>query len=339
MAKSIAVKKGLVWIIILGIFMLAFIVLQPIMIPIILGLLLAYIFSPVYKTVQLRIGNKNLSAFVFLALLFSVVIAPLIYFSPIIAKQTFDAFSSLQNIDFSKIFLKYLDPNLARLLSSNMENILAKIVSGFLQQLTELLVNLPSFLLKVAVFLFTFFFALRDSDELRDYIFELSPFSSSTERKFMEEFRGITNAIVFGQVLIGIIQGIALWVGLFIIGFPRSIVLGLIAAIVSIIPILGTWLVWLPTGLLLLISGKVFDGVFVLLYGGLFVSSLDNLIRPYLLSRKSELPVALSVIGTIGGLYVFGLTGLILGPLILAYALIIVEFYRKGKLDELFKKK
>ncbi|RMD45492.1 AI-2E family transporter [Candidatus Pacearchaeota archaeon] len=339
MAKSIAVKKGLVWIIILGIFMLAFIVLQPIMIPIILGLLLAYIFSPVYKTVQLRIGNKNLSAFVFLALLFSVVIAPLIYFSPIIAKQTFDAFSSLQNIDFSKIFLKYLDPNLARLLSSNMENILAKIVSGFLQQLTELLVNLPSFLLKVAVFLFTFFFALRDSDELRDYIFELSPFSSSTEKKFMEEFRGITNAIVFGQVLIGIIQGIALWVGLFIIGFPRSIVLGLIAAIVSIIPILGTWLVWLPTGLLLLISGKVFDGVFVLLYGGLFVSSLDNLIRPYLLSRKSELPVALSVIGTIGGLYVFGLTGLILGPLILAYALIIVEFYRKGKLDELFKKK
>ena len=76
----------------------------------------------------------------------------------------------------------------------------------------------------------------------------------------------------------------------------------------------------------------------MLLYGGLFVSTIDNLVRPYLLSKRSNLPIALSIIGTIGGFYSFGIAGLILGPLILAYCLIILEFYREGRLDELFKK-
>ena len=74
------------------------------------------------------------------------------------------------------------------------------------------------------------------------------------------------------------------------------------------------------------------------LYGALFVGTIDNLLRPYLLSRQSNLPISVSIIGTIGGLYFFGILGLIFGPLIFAYALIIIEFYRKGKLDELFRK-
>ena len=76
----------------------------------------------------------------------------------------------------------------------------------------------------------------------------------------------------------------------------------------------------------------------MIIYGALFVSTVDNILRPYILSKKSTLPIALSVIGTIGGLYFFGLSGLVLGPLVLAYTIIIIEFYRQGKLDELFKK-
>ena len=75
-----------------------------------------------------------------------------------------------------------------------------------------------------------------------------------------------------------------------------------------------------------------------MLYGAIFVSTIDNLLRPYLLARSSNLPVALGVIGTIGGLYLFGIAGLVLGPLILAYGLILIDFYKQGKLNELFKK-
>jgi predicted PurR-regulated permease PerM len=69
-----------------------------------------------------------------------------------------------------------------------------------------------------------------------------------------------------------------------------------------------------------------------------FISLIDNVLRPYILSKRSSLPIVLSVIGTIGGLYFFGIVGLVLGPLILAYVLIIIEFYQQGKLNELFNR-
>jgi predicted PurR-regulated permease PerM len=124
--------------------------------------------------------------------------------------------------------------------------------------------------------------------------------------------------------------------GLYFLGVPKALTLTVIAAIVSIIPVLGTWLVWFPVGIILLITGNTFSGIFVLLYGAFFVSLIDNLLRPYILSKKSSLHIVLSVIGTIGGLYLFGIVGLILGPLILAYVVIIIEFYKEGKLNELF---
>ena len=213
-----------------------------------------------------------------------------------------------------------------------------KFFSSFLGQFTSLLINLPTILLNFAVFLFTFFYVIRDSDKLKDYLSSLSPFSEKTEEKFLNELRGITNAIVFGQVIIGVVQGLALGIGFFILGVPKTIILTFIAIIICMIPFLGSGLVWIPVSFFLLASGQTYSGIFLLLYGGLFVSSLDNIIRPIILSRKSStLPIPVSIIGTIGGLFVFGIAGLILGPLILAYAMIIIEFYQQGKLGELFK--
>jgi predicted PurR-regulated permease PerM len=171
---------------------------------------------------------------------------------------------------------------------------------------------------------------------LKEYVAKLSPFSNSTEKKFLKEFRGITDAIIFGQVFIGILQGLLLGAGLYLLGVPNALTLTFVAAILSVIPILGAWLVWFPVGIILLMTGKTFSGIFILLYGAFFVSLIDNFLRPYILSKRSNLHIVLSVIGTIGGLYLFGIVGLILGPLILAYVIIIIEFYQQGKLNELF---
>jgi len=338
MADDSVVKRYLVGMIIAGIFILAFFILKPIIIAIIFGILFAYIFNPLYKGLNKYLRRKNLSAFLILFGIFLLVMIPIVYLTPPLVKQAFGTYSSLQNYDFSIILNSFLSSEVALAISANLDNILGKMFSTFLNQFTNLLVNLPSFLLQFAVFLFTFFFVIRDTEEIKKYVSSLSPFSKATEAKFLRELRGITNAIVFGQVLIGITQGLALGVGLFILGVPKALVLTFIASLISIIPVLGSWLVWMPVGGFLLVTGQTFQGVFLLLYGALFVSSIDNLIRPYLLSKQSNLPIALSVIGTIGGLYFFGIAGLVLGPLILAYVLIIIEFYQEGKLNELFKK-
>jgi predicted PurR-regulated permease PerM len=338
MADYKDIKRGIVAAIILGIFILTFFILRPIIIAILFGLLFAYIFNPIYKLIKSRVGGKNVPALILLIGLAFIITIPIIYFVPTIVEQAFDTYVRLQSFDFIEFFNQFFQGEISGTVARSVDNIIGQIFSSFLNQFTNLLVNLPSLLLQFAVFLFTFYFAIRDGEELKKYISTLSPFSKATEKKFLKEFRGITNAIVFGQVLIGIVQGLALGVGLFILGVPNALILTFVACLVSIIPVLGSWLVWLPVGAFLLLGGHTFSGVFILLYGALFVATIDNLLRPYIISKQSNLPVALSIIGTIGGLYFFGIAGLVLGPLVLAYVLIIIEFYQQGKLKELFSK-
>ncbi len=338
MADYIDIKKWIVGGIILSIFILTFFILRPIIIPIIFGLLFAYIFQPLYKKIKTKIKSKNISTLLLVLGLVILIAIPIFYIVPILVNQTFETYVLIQNVNMNEVIGEFIQSDISSAIAINIDNLIGQIFSSFLNQFKNILIELPSILLLFAVFLFTFFFAIRDSEELKGYISTLSPFSDSTEKKFLKEFRGITNAIIFGQVFIGIIQGLAVGVGLFFLGVPKTLILTFIASIVSMIPILGSWIVWMPVGLFLIFTGQTFDGIFLLLYGALFVSTIDNLLRPYILSKQSNLPVALSVIGTIGGLYFFGIAGLVLGPLVLAYVLIIIEFYQQGKLKDLFNK-
>jgi predicted PurR-regulated permease PerM len=338
MTESEDIKRVIVGVLILSIFILAFLILRPIMVAIILGLLFSYIFSPIYKAIRKKIKNKNLSALILVLGLTLIISIPIIYFVPVIVNQAFEVYVMVQNLNLTELIQNFVKSDIASSIAINLDNSIGQIFSTFLNQFKSFLINLPSLAFQFAVFLFTFYFATRDAEELGKYISSLSPFSKSTEKRFLQEFRGITNAIFFGQFLIGIIQGLALGAGLFFLGVPKALILTFIAALVSMIPILGSWLVWLPVAIYLLVAGETFAGIFLLLYGALFISSIDNLIRPYILSRQSTLPVALSLIGTIGGLFFFGIVGLVLGPLIIAYTLIIVEFYRQGKLKDLFNR-
>lgn len=330
-------KQSVVGLFILAIFVLAFLILRPILVAIVFGVLLGYIFRPVYVKIKKYLRGSNFSAFVLMIGIATLLVVPLIYLAPTLVKQIAHTYASFQNFNFNAVFQKFFEPEIALTLARNLDNVIGKVFSGILNQFTTFVSQkLATFLLQMAVFLFTFYFMVKDYEKLKEYILKLSPFPKATEKKFLEEFKGITNSIILGQVLIGIIQGLAVGAGLFFLGVPSALTLTFIACVVSMIPVLGSWLVWLPVGLVLLVAGQTFSGVFILLYGALFVSVIDNLLRPYLLSRSSNLPLVMGVIGTIGGLFFFGIAGLVLGPLIIAYVLIILEFYRQGKLNELF---
>ncbi|MCK5449852.1 AI-2E family transporter [Candidatus Pacearchaeota archaeon] len=338
MADNKILKQGIAGLLILGIFVIAFLILKPIIIPIIFGLLFGYMFSPLYKKIQKHLKWKGLSALIVIVGLTLIIVIPLIYLVTPLVKQIFDTYVLLQNFNFNSLIQRFIQGDIATSIAMNLDNIIGKFFSTILNQFTVFLVNLPSFLLQFAVFLFVFYFTIKDLDQLKEYFSNLSPFSKSTGNKFMQEFRGITNAIIFGQILIGIIQGLAVGICLFFLGVPKVLVLTFLATIVSIIPVLGSWLVWLPLGVYLVATGNHFQGIFLLIYGTFFVSIIDNVLRPYFLSKSSNLPSVLGIVGTIGGFYFFGIAGLILGPLIMAYILIITEFYRQGKLNELFNK-
>jgi predicted PurR-regulated permease PerM len=341
MAEDNFISKWVALAFVVLIFFIAFFVVRDILIAIFVGLIFAYIFNPLYKLLSKWIKYPSLATIVLMLLIILAIAIPSWFLAPIFINQTFETYRYLQQINFAEVlktsFPSLFTPELASNVAIHLNNFISSFFSSLLNNLTGIISNLPSLVLKFVAAIFTFFFATRDANKLKDYLHSLSPFSKRTGDKFFTEFRNITDAIVYGQLAIGVIQGMLLGIGLFILGAPSPVLLTTLATVVSIIPVLGSWLIWLPTGVLMIISGNVLSGALLLAYGAIFVSSIDNILRPYFLSKRSTLPIAVALIGTIGGFYTFGIIGLVLGPLILAYTLIVVDFYRKGNLKELFE--
>lgn len=334
-------KKIIIGIIIIGLIVAAFIIITPIISAIAWGLILAYIFHPVYNFVLKRVKEKNISALIIVLLIIFILFIPLWFLFPIVSKQIFDVYSYFQTLDIASLLEKLLpsifsSPSLQTETLAMINNFVSKLIASIASSLSNILVNLPRTLLGAVVVLFTFYFSLRDSNKLTHYILEISPFSKSLQRNLSNEFKNLTNSIIYGHIIVGIVQGLFTGLGLWIAGVPQPLLLTLVAVFAAIIPVLGAWLVWVPAAIYLLTTGHVGVGIGLIIYGAVFISWIDNVLRIWIVARKSKVSSGIIFIGMIGGLIVFGVIGLILGPLILSYLLILLDAYKEKKFSELF---
>lgn len=337
------VNKVIVFALIAILLVAVFLVLKPLIIPLFLGVLLSYLLHPFYKRFEKKFKNKNWATGLFMLIIFIVVAVPAYFFLPALLKEVFDAYLYIQKLDLPgaslAVFSKFLNEELARVAAVELNLLVNQFFSYSLESLGSSLSGFADLLFKTAIMLFTFFFATRDSEKIKKFLSDLSPFSTKTEEKFDKEFRLITNSVLLGQIVTGLIQGLAVGLALWILGVPKVLFLTVLAVIVSIIPVVGAWLVWAPVSLILFLSGNSVGALILFLYGALFVSTIDNIIRPLFISKGSNMNIFVAIIGTVGGLYAFGIIGLLIGPLILSYMLIIIEFYKQGKLNDLFRER
>jgi predicted PurR-regulated permease PerM len=183
---------------------------------------------------------------------------------------------------------------------------------------------------------FVFFYALKDNEKLKDLIKDFSPISKSKEKILKHQFKEITSSLIYGQVIVGIIQGLVAGLGFLIFGVPNALALTVAAIIFSLIPLIGPWIIWIPVLTFMILSGGASTTTIVLffLYNLIIVSTVDNIIRAYIVSRRSNLSGGIVFIGMIGGLYLFGIFGLIIGPLILSY---FITFFQSFKEENRFE--
>lgn len=146
---------------------------------------------------------------------------------------------------------------------------------------------------------------------------------------FAQEFKDVAYAIVYGNTLTAVVQGALGLIGLWIAGVPHPLVWGVTMALLALVPVGGTALVWLPISGVLLLSGRVVEGLFLLCWGALVVSTVDNLLRPRLCGRRMALHPLLVFLSMFGGLAVFGMMGLLVGPLIASLFMAVVRIYRR----------
>ena len=333
--KRIAV---LFLIVVLGV--LIFLLIRPILFSILGGLILAYAFLPVYRQVVAKVGSKNLAASLVSILVLALIVVPAYFIIPLMVKQVFELFVFTQEVNI-QAFLQGVFPQASEQFivqaTTGFKSVTSQISASSLNALVNFFLEVPTLVFNMVIVAFVFFYSLRDADKLKKFVSDLSPLHENQERRIVREFKDITNAIVYGQVFIGLAQGIAAGIGLLIFGIPGAIVLTLLSIVLSIIPILGPTFVWAPAAVYLFFQGSTTAGVLFLVYNILFVSNIDNLLRLYIVAKRTSLSQVIVLIGMIGGFLIFGILGLVLGPLILAYFIIFLEAYRKNTLSGLFK--
>lgn len=332
-------KKFSMIIIILVLGILAFLVIRPVLMSIVAALILAYLFMPLQKRVVRLIGNKSFSASVVLIILLVVIIIPTWFLIPIIVEQIFQMFRYSQTLDIQKILIT-LFPTASDQFSVQagvaVNSFITKISAAALNSLVGVFLDVPMISLHLFIICFIFFFALRDHEELKEFVTGISPFAPAKEKILVKHFRDITDSVIYGQIIIGLVQGALAGIGFLIFGVKNALVLTIFATLLSITPIVGPFIVWVPISIYLFTTGSSGVALGYLLYNLIIVSTVDNVLRSYLVSRRTNLSPAVILIGMMGGIFIFGIMGLILGPLILAYFLVFLKSYKEKSLYSLF---
>ena len=284
------------------------------------------------STTNKKINSPNISSLLICTFLILLIAIPIWFLTPILLNQTFNLYVASQNLDIAtplnKIFPSIFGSNqFSSELVSLIRSLITNSANSLVNWASDLLTNFLTLSLQFLIVLFTLFYFLRDREKFTDYIKGLLPFSKEIERKFFTQTNEITTAILYGQVVIGLIQGLIVGLGFFIFGVPNALVLTIFACIAGVLPILGTTIIWLPVAIYFVIQGSIFGGLGVTFFG-LFSNIFETFARPMWVSKKTSIHPAVVLIGMIGGIFIFGFLGFILGPLILAYLFIILDLYR-----------
>jgi predicted PurR-regulated permease PerM len=205
---------------------------------------------------------------------------------------------------------------------------LVESASGFLiNGLQDAAMGTVNFIFMLFILLYTMFFFLLDGHKLLEKILYYLPLEDEDERRLLKRFTSVTRATIKGTAVIGVIQGTAAGIALAVVGIPSAVFWGTVMTVLSIIPGIGTALVWLPAAIILAAQGMWGKAIGLTLFCGLVVGSIDNLLRPRLVGKDTEMHDLMILLSTLGGIALFGITGFIIGPIVAALFVTVWDMY------------
>ncbi len=335
--KLIKEISAIVVILLFGV--LVFFAIQPLIYAIIWGLILGYVFMPVYHWILKYVKNDYLAASLTLLLSALIILIPMWFIIPVMIEQIFEIYKFSQAMDMQG-FVNSLFPGASTQFiaqfGATLNTMIGKLASAIMNSLVDMSLNLPLMLVDVFTAGFVFFFTLKDAEKLKAFIRSISPLSKSKESILIKQFKDITYSTVYGRFIVGIAQGLLAGLGFMIFGIKNALLLTMLCVFLAVLPVLGVFLVWIPVAIYMFAAGNIALAIAFVLYNLILVSNIDNLLMAYIVSKKTTLSPVFALISSIGGLFLFGITGLILGPLIFAYFIILVDLYRNKNLLSLF---
>lgn len=234
-----------------------------------------------------------------------------------------DAISSALN---SVPFIEKIEPYRGQILTKAGE--LVGSISNFLiDRLSDVTLGTVNFLFMLFVMLYAMYFFLMDGEKLILKILYYLPLEDHDERRMLEKFTSVTRATLKGSAVIGILQGGFAGIAFAVVGIPSAVFWGAIMTVLSIIPSVGSAIIWVPAAIILAVTGHVIKAIGLAIFCAVVVGSLDNLLRPILVGKDTQMHELMIFLGTLGGIFMFGVVGIIIGPIIAALFVTVWDIY------------
>ena len=328
---------------------------QPFLAAVVWAGVFATVFYPLYRWLARKIRRPRLGSVLTCFLLTVVIIVPILFLLVLLADQSVDAYRVVERkaksgeVEQWESFRQqpsYLwirkrldrlgiqEPDLGELVIRA-----AREISGFLvASSTAVFSRFAQFILHFCIMLLTLYYFLVGGPPLISALRELSPLPAEHEEKVLRKFREVVEATLRGSFLTALLQGCAGGVVFYYFGLPSPLLWGAVMALLSLVPLFGTALVWFPVVIFYAISGAWFKAILLLILCGGIVSSIDNFVKPLLIKGKAQVHTLWIFFGVLGGIGVFGFLGLVLGPLLVALLFTLIEIYKVEFRDLLITK-
>ncbi|MFC1648956.1 AI-2E family transporter [Nanoarchaeota archaeon] len=321
----------------IGLFVLlayfTFLMVKPMLAYMAMAIILTYFTHPIYKKLHSKIKSKSLASGLMILIILLVIIIPTFFIVATLVDQVPVVTSSISK------FLEQRtteDSALSAIGSEGFSDTLNELLnrSGefMVSSATSFLGSLPGVTLGLFIMFFLMYYGFKEGEKIYKVTYKYIPLKEQHKKRMMKEVQNVSSAVLYGQVMTSIIQGALGGLGFLIFGIPNPVFWGFVMILLSFLPIIGTPIVWVPAGLYeIFIHQNYVAGIGILIFGTVVIINVDNLIRPKLISGKSDIHPAVVLIGVLGGLAVFGFAGMVLGPLIMALLISMVRFYTEEK--------
>lgn len=317
--------------------------------------LIAVVFYPLHKMLlSLMRGKNGLAAFISTLLVSVLILVPLILFTIFIGQEAVATYGVIENkivaMDLgSKNFdgledVPYVGETLNVWVSKygfdkfvneadidffGMVQNIAQSASTFIfDQGANFVKSIGNTIVSLFILVLTVFFFFRDGEKLKDFLKRMSPLPHHYEDEIENKLRDTTYGIVAGNFGTALLQGVAGGIGFAIAGIEHAVFWGAIMAFSALIPYVGASLLWFPASIYLFFNGQILWAIFLLLWGILVVATVDNVARPFLIGGRTKMHPLATFLVVLGGIFIFGLKGVILGPLVLTLAVTIIHIYQ-----------
>ncbi len=316
------------------VFIVVLLLFKPFVNLIALAVILAILFHPIYTRILPRVKYPAVASGLTVLLMILIVAVPLWFFGQLLVNEIISLYDRYRSggfvLDKGQI-ISTLPPqvqNFVQSVSADINAFIGRLSSQAFASFSSVISNVAAFVISTFMLFFIVYYLLKDGVKIKKAIMDISPMSTEHENKLIDKIVTAVNGVVKGSFLVALAQGFIATIGFFIFGVPEPLLWGLFTVVAALVPTVGTSLSLIPAVIYLAVTGHTGQALGLFIWGAIAVGLVDNFLGPKLVSNSTKLHPVLVLLAVIGGLKFFGVLGFLIGPIILAIFMALVNMYR-----------